>query len=51
MNNAWERIDLIEEDINSKSNWIGLLDNDKFNVSLNEYSPVMNDCRLGRYKQ
>ena len=29
---------------------IELLDKDKFVVSLNEQSPVLNDCRLGRFE-
>ena len=32
-----------------KWNWIELLDKDKLVVSENDLSPVLNDCRLGRY--
>ena len=29
---------------------VELLDKDKLDVYLNDFSPVWNDCRLGRYK-
>ena len=38
-----------QEDIKSKQNWIELLDRDKLAVSQNDSSPIMNDCRLGRF--
>ena len=50
MNRIRERFDLIVEDIKSKQNWIELLDKDKLLVSQNDSYPVLNDCRLGRYK-
>ena len=50
MNHIRERFDLIVEDIKSKQNWIELPDKDKLVVEENDKSPVMNDCRLGRYK-
>ena len=31
-------------------NWIEILDKDKLVVLQNDCSPVLNDCRLGRYK-
>ena len=41
---------LVQEDLYIKSNRVELPDRDKLVVSQNEYFPVMNDCRLGRYK-